>query len=474
MRAAIYVRISKEDQSNYSLISQIEECKKYIADKGHALTEVYTEDGYSAKNMKRPALQRMLADLSNKKFDIIVIWRLDRLTRNTLDGLNMVTNIFRPHGVEFASVTEDIDTSTPDGYMMFTIRLSMAQNEREKIKERTTLGQRKRAQAGLRNTIAKPYGYNIDKSMRLTVNEEEAEVVRRIYRWYIEGHGRQKIANMLNDEGVPPARNKLWFHAIIGALIGNVTHIGANHWKRKEDPEENRIIVHGMHEPIVDRELFDSAVEIKKKRKDGDMSQSSYDFVFSSIVKCGECGRSYHGKKKATVWRTQTYNYRCSGMYRSNNCKASDISEIKLTKLFLDFIKGFDLIPAVPDKVVGGRDLAKERKKLEKLLADSIIKKDRYTRAWGSNIIDYEKFLELMGEESGKQKHWQLELDEINMQTPTHKKKHSDIAKGIEEIGSTWNRWTVLEKKMALYGIFKYIVIKKVNNVWNVAGFMLN
>lgn len=476
MRAVIYSRISSQEQSVYSLESQVEECKRFIERQGHELIEVYIDDGESAKDLQRPDIQRLMDDLKKNKFDLVVCWKLDRLTRDTVDGLTLIINLFKKkHNVTFMSATEDIKTETSDDIMMLTIRLSLAQAEREKIKERVTLGQMSRAKTGKRNSIAKPYGYNIDRDMRLTVNEEEAENVRRIYQWYVEGHGRQKIANFLNDEGTPAPRGNIWFDLIIGTLIGNATHIGANHWKRKEDPEEERIIVYGMHEPIVSKELFEAAVEVKRKRREGDMSQSSYEFAFSSIVKCGECGRSYHGKKKTKAKHgSLTQNYRCSGRYRSESCDASDISESKLTVLFLDFLKTIKFTMEVPEKVIGGRDTAKERKKLEKSLSDSIVKKDRYTRAWGSNIIAYDKFLELMAEETEKQKSWQLELDEINMQTPTHKKKHSDIAKAIQDMGSNWDEWTVLQRKMALYSVFKYIIVKKVDHVWKVAGFLLN
>jgi site-specific DNA recombinase len=472
LRFVIYARISGQEQSVYSLESQISECKAFAERLGHELVETYIDDGESAKDLQRPDIQRLMDDLKKNKFDLVVCWKLDRLTRDVIDGLTLIINLFkRKHNVTFMSVTEDIKTETSDDVMMLTIRLSMAQSEREKIKERVTLGQLSRAKTGKRNSIAKPYGYDIDRDMNLTPNEEEAEIVRRIYQWYVEGHGRQKIANMLNEEGVPAPRGKIWFDAIIGVLIGNPGHIGANHWKRKEDPEEARIIVHGMHEPIVPVPLFELAVTVKARRREGDMNQSSYDFCFSSIVKCGDCGRSYHGKQLTKVKHgKQTRHYRCSGKYHSNRCNASDISEIKLTKLFLDAIKNIETEAKTPENVVSGRDTAKDKKKLEKQINDSAAKKDRYTRGMGSGVIDFDKFIGLMKEENDKQKQWQAELDEINMQTPSHKKRFSDIAKYIEELGTKWDGMTVLQRKVMLSKMFKYIVIKKENGVWEMGA----
>lgn len=469
MRAVIYSRISGEDQSVYSLDSQVEECKKEINHKSHELVEIYTENGYSAKNMNRPSLQRMFADLAAKKFDIIYIWRLDRLTRDTLDGLNMVVNIFRPNGVEFASVTEDINTSTSDGYMMFTIRLSMAQAEREKIRERTTGGLRKRAMAGKRTSAQRPYGYNINE-MQLTVNEVEAEIVRRIYTMYAAGNGYLKIADTLNGDGVPSRDEKGWTELILNKMLGNLNHIGANHWKRKEDPESERIVTLNTHEPIVPIELFETVVSIKERKREGHMSKSSHEFCFSVVVKCGLCGQSFHGKTKTG---STLKNYRCSGNTRDIKCGSSDISETKLTKLFLDYISKQSFTMVIPDKVIGGRDTVKDRKKLEKNLTDSELKKERYTKGMGAGAIEFDKFLQLMAEEADKQKVWQAELDELNMQTPSHKKHHSDIARAFEDININWHSNSEMEKKLIISKLFKYIIIKKEIGVWKVAAVSL-
>lgn len=475
-KVVIYARISKEDQSAYSIVGQIEACKEYIEREKYELTETYIDDGYSAKNMDRPQLKRMLADMAAKKFDIFVIWRLDRLTRNTLDGLNMVNTIFKRHNVDFASVTEDIDTSTPDGMMMFTIRLSMAQNEREKIAERASMGQMNRAKDGKRNTSAKPYGYNVGEDLSLTINEEEAEVVRNIYKWYIGGYGRDKIARILNfEERVPSARGGLWRDKIIGDIISNITNIGAVHYKRKNDPEEKRIIRHGAHPPIVSMEVFEAAQKIKQRRRDHDMSLSSYDFPFSSIVKCGECGRSYHGKLKSLTpgGKNRTRNYRCSGKYRQDSCSASDIAESKLTTLLLEFIQNIRFETDDPNKPLLTRDVSKERKKLEKLLADSAARRKNYARAMGDGKMSYEDFSELVEEEQTKMKKWQEELDELLQYVPDSTRNRKDVLRQLENLSVDWDCLSIQERKANINKLFHFIVIKKRESEWEIVAYKL-
>jgi len=474
MRAVIYPRISKEDQSAYSLEGQIFECKKYIEEKGYTLGEIYVEDGYSAKNMKRPALQRMLVDLANKKFDIIVIWRLDRLTRDTLDGLNMVIVLFRPKGVEFASVTEDIDTSTPDGMMMFTIRLSMAQNEREKIAERSSMGQVTRAKTGKRNTSAKPYGYNVGEGLSLSINEEEAEIVRDIFNMYVSGFGREKIARYLNGIPVPSPRGSIWFELIIGNILKNPVYKGATHYKRKQDAEEKRIVVPNMHEAIISPGMWDLAQTIRARRRDNDMNMSSYEFPFSTIVKCGECGRSYHGKLKSKNHPgTRTSNYRCSGKYRQMSCKASDIADSKLTVLFLDFIKKFKFDNEDASKPLDGVDVVKERKKLEKFIADSRTRRMNYTRAMADNKLKYEDFSTLSEEEDSKTAKWQQELDQFIQHIPSSQKTRKDILATMNNIHKDWDVMTVNERKINIQRMFHFLVIRKREGVWKIVAYKL-
>ena len=195
----------------------------------------------------------MLSQIKSKKFDVICVWNSDRLTRTVLDGLIMVTNMFRPAGIEFVSYTEDIDTSTPDGMMMFTIRLSMAQRERERIAERASMGQAARARRGLRNTPTRPYGYDINADLSLTTNEEEAVIVRQVFEWFLAGWGRIKIARTLNTTGIngepiPAKGGGLWYESVITDMITNPTYIGATHYKGRNQPEEARIIVKNMYE----------------------------------------------------------------------------------------------------------------------------------------------------------------------------------------------------------------------------------
>jgi site-specific DNA recombinase len=163
MRAVAYLRVSTEEQASegFSLVAQEERCKSFIKSQGWDLVkEPYIDDGYSAKNLERPAIQQLINDLKNNEFDVIVVYRLDRLVRSVLD-LHHLLQLFDKHQVAFKSVTEVFDTTTAMGRFFITLVAAMAQWERENLAERVLMGMERRALEGKRNGGNAPYGYRM-------------------------------------------------------------------------------------------------------------------------------------------------------------------------------------------------------------------------------------------------------------------------------------------------------------------------
>lgn len=474
MKSVIYSRISKDEQSKYSIDEQVKRCKDYLEREGHELVEVYIDDGFSAKNMKRPALQRMLSDIKKKSFNMITVWVTDRLTRETIDGLTMVKDNFRPNGIEFASVTEDIDTSTPDGYMMFTIRLSMAQREREKIAERSSMGQVARAKTGLRNSSAKPYGYDVNPvDLSLILREDEARVVRQIFEQFAQGWGKFKIARELNNRGVPTPKGPAWYEATVGNLICNPIYMGATHYKPKKAPESERIIVEGQHEPIIPPDQFKAAQDMWKRRTEYTMNTSSHLFPFSTILKCALCGKSFHGKKRVRGKNVLSY-YRCSGKARVNfNCSTSDIVENKITTMLFEYT---DKLSSKDDNRPlhrEQRDTEKERKLLEKELEEVKKKRSRLIDAMIAGTVKYEDYTEKIIpidlqlsalEEDIKQ------IKPVEISTITRR----DVLANLNTLKRDWSKMEEVKRKLTIQSLFKRIVIAKVGDTWKIVGLELN
>ena len=189
MDCAIYTRVSTDNQAEVKFNSceaQEAKIKSFISSQeGMKVFKVYSDPGYTGATLNRPELQGMLNDIKEHKVNLVNSYKIDRLNRSPKDFYQLI-DAFDRHGVDFISVTERFDTSTPSGRLLRNIMLTFAQFERELASERTKDKMLKRANKGMWNGGLVPFGYTaINK--KLVINENDAESVRVIYNSYIEG-----------------------------------------------------------------------------------------------------------------------------------------------------------------------------------------------------------------------------------------------------------------------------------------------
>lgn len=473
IKAGSYERVSSDEQAKegFSLEVQGEKNTAHIAAQGWELFDRYIDAGKSAKDLKRPDMQRLLTDIDKGNVNIVVVHKLDRLTRNIGD-LHELLMLFDKKEIKLVSIMENIDTSTAMGRMFVYMLGIFAQWYRENLSEEVIKGQKKRAENGLRNSATRPYGYEVLPSdLSLVINEEEAPIVQRIFQQFVNGWGRIKIARELNKEGIPARDGGIWYESVINSMIVNPTYIGAVHWKESGSDEEDRVITHGAHEPIISMELWEDVQNVVIRRREGKINTSSYHFPYSSIVKCAECGRSYHGKMGGTGKRYPTYQ--CSGKYRVIPCSARNVSETIIDRLFLEFIDSFQFESDQPERKLNEKDSMKEIKRLTKLLDDSDTKRKNYTRAMGSGKLDYTMFEELMDEENEKTKQWRKELSELQSNQQVSVKKVKDIVHSINNLKLNWKSISREQRKLLVQQLFEVLVVKWDGENWKITGYKL-
>jgi site-specific DNA recombinase len=264
-RCAIYTRKSSEEgleQDFNSLHAQREACEAFIRSQtgeGWRLVKTaYDDGGLSGATMERPALQCLLADISQGLIDVVVVYKVDRLTRSLTDFAKMV-EVFDARGVSFVAVTQQFNTTTSMGRLTLNVLLSFAQFEREVTGERIRDKIAASKQKGMWMGGTVPLGYDvIDR--RLAVNQSEADTVREIFRRYLELRSVRLLMEDLNRRGIRSkvrvARNgqksggNLFFRGALYALLSNPIYIGEIRHKGVHHP--------GLHESIVDRELWDA------------------------------------------------------------------------------------------------------------------------------------------------------------------------------------------------------------------------
>ena len=190
LRVALYVRVStvEQAQEGYSIDEQKRRLVDYCKARGWIVAEVLVDPGYSGSNLNRPGIQTLISHIKN--YDMALVYKLDRLSRSQRDTLYLIEQVFLPNHVDFVSLNESFDTSTPFGRAMIGILSVFAQLEREQIKERTAMGRLARWREGKSMSSRPPIGYDYDpEAGTLVVNEYEAAQIRLVYQLYLGGDG---------------------------------------------------------------------------------------------------------------------------------------------------------------------------------------------------------------------------------------------------------------------------------------------
>jgi len=265
VRCAIYTRVSTEhglDQEFNSLDAQYEAASAYIKSQAHAgwtlIRSRYDDGGYSGGSTDRPDLQKLLDDIRARKIDIIVVYKVDRLTRSLADFAELV-ELFDTHGVSFVSVTQQFNTTTSMGRLTLNVLLSFAQFEREVTSERI----RDKIAASKRKGIwvggNLPLGYEM-KEGKIAIIDEEAELVRLIFRRYLELGSVNELLRDLKERNIQTRIKRLATGKTRGGIPfgrGALYYLLSNHFYIGEVKYKNEILP-GEEPPIMDRALFDA------------------------------------------------------------------------------------------------------------------------------------------------------------------------------------------------------------------------
>ena len=355
LKVAAYARVSTEhDDQRLSLDSQ----QKYYLNKiketpNWKMVGIYVDDGISATRVnRRKGFQSLMRDAGKGKIDLILTKSVSRFARNTLDTLNFVRKL-KNIGVAVYFEEENINTLDMNGELLLTILSSVAQQESLNLSSHVNLGLKINMQKGEPCGTVKCYGYNFNKKTgELTINEEQAEIIRLMAKWYVEGDGTCKIAKKLTEMNIPsPKGGKVWNEGSITHLLKNEKIKGdillgkyytpnpLNHKRVANKGVKDKYYVKGHHEPILSEEEWNNIQNImaerEKERKHKSPITSQNRYSTSGAMKCGFCGNSLHRILTNTV---KDPKYYCM-LNRSGSlekCKESRmISEPVLQRVFM-------------------------------------------------------------------------------------------------------------------------------------------
>jgi site-specific DNA recombinase len=239
---ALYCRVSTDEQARegVSLEEQQERLKAYCRAMGWTMeTILYVDDGYSAKNMDRPQLKKLIQAVQDRLISKVMITKLDRMSRKLLDLLQLI-DLFQEHHVSFISIGESFDTNTPSGRLTLQVLGAVAEFERERIRERVFDNMLHAAHSGKWLTQS-PYGYRLEDK-QLIIYEPEAKIVRHVFDVYLnKGLGYFAIAKALNEDGIPSRFNKEWSLRSVKLMLTNPVYKGTLVWNRVDSSKKTRV-----------------------------------------------------------------------------------------------------------------------------------------------------------------------------------------------------------------------------------------
>ncbi len=378
--AGIYKRVSTLDQKRegFSLGEQEEKLKEFCKFKGYEIYKVYADEGISAKNDKRPAYQEMMRDVKDKKINVIVAFKLDRLTRSVYD-IEKLMKFVNDNDCDIDCMADESNTTTSNGRMVMRIMTSVSQNEIEKCSERTKFGMVGAIKAGhIPNKC--PLGFKRNNK-KLVPDPLTKDIVIRVFDLYLEGKSYQTIANIYNEEKVLGKTN--WRDSTINHIITNELYKGDYlHGKRTKKPTYYENVV----EPIVSKQKWEDCQY--QKQRNARHYERTATYLFTNKLKCSKCGKFLGGCATTKKNGTKYYYYKCE------KCKtyfSEAYIEERLKGFLIELNKQDELInnyytPFIKSKLDSKQiDYEKDIKELDKQL-------DRIKTAYIKGILKIEDF----------------------------------------------------------------------------------
>ena len=439
-RCAVYTRKSNEnglEQEFNSLDAQRDAAENYIASQKtngwQLLPGKYDDGGFSGGSMERPALKKLLADVNAGLIDIIVVYKLDRLSRSLLDFMKLA-EMLEQHNVSFVSVTQDINTPTSAGRMMLNILMTFAQYEREVIAERIRdkiAGAKRRG----KHCSGPPLlGYDVDSVTRkLVVNKTEVKLVKLSFESYVRTGSSLKVAMELNKKGL---RTKIWkskkgkIHpgnafdqGSVQRMLSNSIYVGKVHHRGE--------YFDGEHKGIVDQNLWDNVQKlIAANRTAVGYEKSRMESPFKGLLKCGYCGGSLGITYTQKHDRRYTY-YVCikDDKKAISECPLSSLPTGEVDRMILQQLGTIFKTPTMRANVYTAAidDVAENKTNL-------LERKKELSKEW-------EKMKAKNNEESPESQALEQEITELETELESYKDcdlSHRDISEAFESIEALW------------------------------------
>ncbi|WP_238904394.1 recombinase family protein [Clostridium sp. YIM B02506] len=423
---AIYSRVSTIEQAEagYSIDEQERLLIEYCDKMGYEVYKCYSDRGISGKNIKnRPALKELLRDAEDRKFNLAIFWKINRISRKLADVLKIV-DILEKNSITFKSFSEPFETDTPAGKMQFQMMASIGEFERGTIAQNVKMGCLARARDG-RWGGNRVLGYDIvqikgtennkRRDTELIINEKEAEVVRFIFNEYANGKGYKAITSKMNKIGYKTKRGNDFSVGSIKDILTNPVYIGKirynvrRDWseKRRRNINPNPIIVDGIHQAIIEEDLWDKVQAILKSKKGKPSRIYDGEYPLTGILKCPKCGAGMvimrttntladGSKRRLVYYACGAWKNKGTAVCNSNAIRVDKANDYVFSKI-TELLSNKRMIKAIVENVNKERHnkvnpAKKELEKIDKELEKIDKKKRKLFEGYEEDLISKEEF----------------------------------------------------------------------------------
>ena len=333
-KCAIYTRVSTDNQAEVEFNScqaQEEKIKSFInSQENLSVFKVYSDAGFTGANLERPALQEMLRNMQENKINTVLVYKIDRLTRSPKDFYALI-EIFENYKVDFMSITERFDTSTPSGRLLRNIMLTFAQFERELTSERTKDKLLERANKGMWNGGSVPFGYRVvDKRL-----VPDGQKLTEIFAIFAESCSLAKTYKLLKDRQIFNNKGLPFSKAHLQSILRNPIYTGKFRYSGK--------IYQGMHQPLISEELFN---HVQQFFRDKIRKLRLYkEYTLGGLVNCADCGSKMTPSHTNKVNMRRYYYYRCTKTFKQDwrACSTRQVNADRLEGFVIDNLKRISL-----------------------------------------------------------------------------------------------------------------------------------
>ena len=467
-KAALYIRVSTEDQAEFSPDAQKRLLMKYASENGYTVSEdnVYIDEGISGRAAeKRPAFMKMIAAAKSKDrpFDTILVHKYDRFARSREDSVIYKSLLRKECGVRVVSISEKIEDDK-FGIILEAVLEAMAEFYSLNLSDEVKKGMTEKARRGGLQTNA-PFGYRAEGNVLVQV-PDEAETVREIFKRFVDGDSFYKISKYLNSTGKRTKNNNKFESRSVEYILKNPVYIGKLRWNPKgkthrnfDDPDI--IISTGKHLPIIDDELFKAAAqrihEIEKNKHHRARPENELRSPLSGILKCSECG--------GNMVFVKPHYYKC-GNYIKGRCDTSQHvnADVVLKAVLERLERDMEYSSQIPLKANSLKEqVMRKETDIEKQISFLKLKENRLLEAWLSGALDNEKYR--LETEKLKAEKIELKNEKLRIRTNSSisEDELSEFAKSpLSDFDG--DKYTIAEKNSALGAVIERCIWDKASN----------